>query len=120
MAHLRNLALGGFLVAACCAPALAASEPATRLVECGSQSCLQVYGNRDDATAPVSINGHVVSTKGARKWRARVPVSTIRAWSAAHARTITVTVAQVSYDASLPVGMLAPSRDLAMLVVRVK
>lgn len=120
MQSFRNFALAGFLASAICVPAFAANAPATRLVECGSQSCLLVSGKRNDATAPVSINGHVVATEGARKWRARVPVATIRAWSAQHARTITVTVAEASYDASLPVGMLGRSRDLAMLVVRVK
>ncbi|MCG6120494.1 MAG: hypothetical protein MEP44_07600 [Blastomonas sp.] len=101
-------------------PALASGTPATRLVECGPQSCLLVSGRRDDASVPVRINGHAVATTGARTWRARVPVATVRAWSLPHAQTISVTVADADYEARLPVGMLGPKRDLAMLVVRVK
>jgi hypothetical protein len=102
------------------APALAADAPSTRLVECGSQSCLLVSGRRADNTVPVRINGHDVVTTGARAWRARVPVATVRAWSLPHARTISVAVADADYEARLPVGMLGPKRDLAMLVVTVK
>lgn len=101
-------------------PALAADAPSTRLVACGPESCLLVSGRRSDAASPVSINGHDVAVQGARRWRVRVPVSTVRAWSAPHAKTISVAVADVSQEASLPVGMLGPKRDLAMLVVRVK
>lgn len=102
------------------APVLAADAPATRLVECGTQSCLLVSGRRDDALAPVSINGHQVAVTGARKWRVRVPVTTVRAWSAPHAQSISVEVGQVTHEPRLPVGMLGPKRDLALLVVRVK
>lgn len=120
MRHFKGLMLGTLLAGVVSAPAVAAREPVTRLVACGTQNCLLVSGQRADSAAPVSINGHVVATEGARKWRVRVPVATIRAWSALHARTISVTVADVSHEASLPVGMLGPSRELAMLVVRVK
>lgn len=118
MTRIAMLALSPLLALA--APALAADAPTTRLVECGSQSCLLVSGRRTDASVPVRINGHDVATTGARRWRARLPVATIRAWSAPHAQSIAVEVAHAQYEARLPVGMLGPKRDLAMLVVRVK
>lgn len=102
------------------APAMAAPPPTTRLVECGTQSCLVVSGKRDDASAPVSINGHAVAVLGKRSWRARVPVATVRAWSALHAQSVSVAVEGVEHETRLPVGMLGPRRDLAMLEVRVK
>jgi hypothetical protein len=118
MTRFALLALSPLL--AISAPALAGPAPATRLVACGAQSCLQVTGRRDDATAQIRINGHEVETQGARHWRVRVPVSTVRAWSPPHAQSISVAVADVAQLAPLPIGMLAPKRDLAMLVVRVK
>lgn len=102
------------------APAMASETPTTRLVQCGAQSCLLVTGHRDDPAAVVSINGHAVEAQGARRWRVRIPVSTVRAWSASHAQSVSVAVADVAQEAQLPTGMLAPKRDLAMLVVRVK
>lgn len=120
MPRFKTLLLGSLMAAVVSSPAMAAHEPVTRLVACGTQSCLLVSGQRADSAVPVSINGHVVATDGTRNWRVRVPVATIRAWSALHARTISVTVADVSHEASLPVGMLGPAKELAMLVVRVK
>lgn len=102
------------------APANAADTPATRLVNCGAQSCLLVTGHRDDAAAKVSINGHFVAVKGRHQWRARLPVATVRAWSAPYARTVAVAVDGALQHARLPVGMLGQPSDLAMLVVRVK
>jgi hypothetical protein len=99
---------------------MAQRGPATKLVTCGAQSCLLVTGKRNDPSSTVRVNGHAVETEGARRWRVRLPVETVRAWSALHARTISVTVADTSHEASLPVGMLGPSRDLAMLVVSIK
>lgn len=118
MLRLEMIALGAALASA--APAYAADAPETRLVNCGAQSCLLVTGQRADASEKVSINGHIVETTGARKWRARVPVATVRAWSVPYARTVTVVVDGASQDARLPVGMLGQPSDLAMLVVRVK
>lgn len=120
MTGLHKIALGACLIFGVSAPAWAAQAPMTRLVECGTESCLLISGKRADATAPVLVNGHAVAARGARHWRVRVPVSTVRAWSKPHARSISVTVADTEYDASLPVGMLAAPHDLAMLVVRVK
>ena len=96
------------------------AAPETRVVRCGSASCLLVSGHRKDASSKVDINGHEVVTEGARNWRVRVPVTTVRAWSAPFARTISVAVAGVEDDVDLPIGLLGHSEDLAMLVVRVK
>ncbi|GGB75039.1 hypothetical protein [Blastomonas aquatica] len=120
MTGIRKVVLSACLFLAMSAPALAERVPTTRLVGCGPESCLLVSGERADAAATVLVNGHAVAAQGARHWRVRVPVSTLRAWSKPHARSISVTVADTEYDASLPVGMLAAPHDLAMLVVRVK
>lgn len=120
MSRLRTLMLGLILAGGFAAPALAASGPATRLVECGPESCLFVSGRRGHAASPVSINGHEVAVEGGRKWRAQVPVETVREWSEPYARTITVSVAGVEREARLPIGLLGSVKNLAMLVVRVK
>lgn len=108
------------LFAGAASPALAAAEPKARLVECAAQSCLLVSGYRADASAPVSINGYAVSVEGARNWRARVPVDTLRSWSAPYARTITVASGDDQAEADLPIGLMGHVANLAMLVVRVK
>jgi hypothetical protein len=104
-------------------PALAATAPVTRLVDCGEATCLLVAGHRHDATAAVSINGHVVEAKGGRGWQALVPVATIREWSEPYARSISVAVAGSpagAADASLPIGLLGHVTDLAFLEVRAR
>lgn len=119
------LSLGAVLAAALASPASAATGPTTRLVDCEAGSCLIVAGRRPHATSAVSVNGHTVSVQGARKWRAILPVETLRAWSAPNARTITVSVVdartrtEASAEAKLPIGLLG-HENLAMLVVRVK
>lgn len=120
MPRLRTLMLGAVLAGAFVAPALAAPKLATRVVECGAESCLVVSGRRDHSASQVSINGHEVAVEGARKWRARVPVETVRQWSAPYARAITVSVAGAEKQARLPIGLLGHAQELAMLVVRVK
>lgn len=111
-------------LAACLAtPALADDGPATRLVSCGEQSCLLVTGHRDDASAGVLINGHPVETKGKRSWQARLPVDTVRDWSAPFARTIEVSyrdeagAPETPQKARLPIGLLGHVPDLASLVI---
>lgn len=100
-------------------PALAA-ETKTRLIDCEAGSCLLVTGHRADAASAVSINGHVVTAQGARKWRAILPVETLRAWSAPYARTITVAVADDRTQAVLPIGLLGHVDNLAFLTISVK
>ena len=122
MPRLRPFALGVALAgaAAVATPALAAPKLKTRVVECGAESCLVVSGRRDHAASPVSINGHLVAVSGGRKWRARVPVETVRTWSAPYARSITVSVAGTAEEARLPIGLLGHAEELAVLVVSAK
>ncbi|MFA6114019.1 MAG: hypothetical protein WC729_08500 [Sphingomonas sp.] len=113
------------LVAALSSPAYAATEPRARLVACEAGSCLLVTGYRANTASAVSINGRAVPAEGARKWRVRVPVDTVREWSAPFARTITISVvdAETRTDATaevdLPIGLLGQV-DLAVLVVSAK
>lgn len=106
-------------------PALAASSPTTRLAACRTGSCLVVTGQRDSAAALVLINGHTVSVDGQRNWQVRLPLDTVRDWSAPMARTIAVETvdpagtARSAQDANLPIGLLGHV-DLAALVVAVK
>ncbi len=118
----RPLTLALAMVLACgvSAPAMAEAKSDTRLVGCGSESCLLVTGRRHDAHSPVSINGHAVPVEGARRWRVVLPVATVREWSAPFARSITVAVDNATKQASLPIGLLGHADDLAMLVVRVR
>ena len=120
---LRALALA---VACVSAPALAGSEPSTKVVECGEESCLLVSGYRADPAAIVSINGQTVAVEGRNGWRVRVPVDTVREWSAPHARTIDVslrdprTQAETVASVDLPIGLLGHITDLAALEITVR
>lgn len=120
MSRLKTFALSALLATGMAAPALAAPALSAKLVDCGSESCLLVSGHRDKATSAVTINGHAVAAQGAQKWRVRLPVNTVRAWSEPYARTISVAVAGAEHEADLPIGMLGHTGNLAMLVVRVK
>jgi hypothetical protein len=119
------LALAAIPVAALSSPAYAATEPRTRLVDCQAGSCLLVTGYRANAASAVRINGRTVPADGARRWRVRVPVDTVRAWSAPFARTITISVADAetrtdaTAEVDLPIGLFGQV-DLAMLVVSAK
>lgn len=116
------------LVALCLAygasPALAASEPTTRLVRCDAGTCLLVAGRRDNTATEVRIGGQAVTVEGMRNWRVRLPVDTVRSWSAPFARTIEITLCnpgtQVvsSGKAELPIGLMGHA-DLASLVINV-
>jgi hypothetical protein len=119
MGRAKHFALALVLAAGVASPSLAASGPKTRLVECGAQSCLAISGHRENADSVISINGHEVKVDGGRRWQIRIPVQTVRAWSAPYARTVAVMVEDTSTDAKLPIGMMGHA-NLAMLVVRVK
>lgn len=116
----RLLLTGAAFTATFASPAMAASEASTRLVSCGAESCLLVSGHRADAGSPVLINGRQVTVEGQNRWRVRVPVDAVRAWSAPYARTITVSVRDSSTEADLPIGLLGHVTDLATLTIRVK
>ncbi|CDO35148.1 hypothetical protein [Novosphingobium sp. KN65.2] len=117
--RIRNaLALTAILAAGISTPVLA--EPQTRLVDCEAGSCLLVTGRRGDAGSVVRINGHAVAAQGGRQWRVSLPVETLRDWSAPYARTITVSVADMPSQATLPIGLLGHVNNLDHLVVRMK
>ncbi|MEO8373710.1 MAG: hypothetical protein ABI471_00690 [Sphingomonas bacterium] len=103
-------------------PACAATEPRTRVVACETGSCLLVTGRRTNAASMVSINGRAVSAEGAHNWRVRVPVDTVRKWSAPFARTIVVSVldagtrTDATAEVDLPIGLLGQVEDLALVV----
>lgn len=122
MARFRTLTLSVLLAAGSAAPGWAAdtAAPRTKLVKCGAESCLLISGRRADATAAISVNGHEVAAEGTRRWNVRVPVDTVRAWSEPYARTLTVSVAGVTRDTRLPIGLLGQAENLAMVIVRVK
>ena len=104
------------------APAFAATEPRTRVVACETGSCLLVTGRRANAASMVSINGRAVSAEGAHNWRVRVPVDTVRKWSAPFARTIVVSVVDAgtrtdaTAEVDLPIGLLGQVEDLTLVI----
>ena len=116
----RPLSLVAALALATAATPALAGAPEARLVRCGAASCLLVKGLRADVASAVTVNDHPVAVEGGRRWRARLPVAMVRAWSAPHARTLDVAVAGEAFETALPVGMLGRSKDLAMLVVRAR
>lgn len=120
MSSLSPFMLSMVLAASIATPVCAAPAPSTRLVDCRPESCLLISGNRADPASTVHVNGHALPVEGGRKWRVRLPVSSIRAWSAPLARTITISAGETIDEADLPIGLLGHSSDLAMLVVRAK
>ncbi len=122
---LRNRFVGTAIAAfavTCASTAIAAPAPSTRLVSCGSESCLLVTGHRESADSLVLLNNRVVTVEGGRAWRVRLPLAAVRDYASPFARSIEVTVAQAdgheewSEDASLPIGLLG-HKDLATLLV---
>jgi len=118
---LVGIAIAAFLVAGADAAA-AAPAPKTRLVSCGSESCLLVTGRRKSADSLVAINDRPVAVGGRRAWHVRVPLAAVRELASPYARNIEVTVTQAdgheewSEDASLPIGLLG-HKNLATLIV---
>lgn len=104
-----------------------AQPPATaKLVACADGDCLLVRGRRASIASRVSINGRVMETSGDRAWSVRVPVASLRRWSAPFARSIDVAVVdgngrvEDSGVVRLPVGLLGHDVELASLVVRAR
>lgn len=123
---LRHALTAAAMVSGLAAPAMAAPEPSTRLVSCGAESCLLISGHREDPASTVSINGQEVTVTGQHRWRVRVPVATVREWSAPHARTIEVSLRQPGTQqetfasADLPIGLLGHVTTLASLEVSIR
>ena len=114
--------IGALVLGSVASPAAAAREVSARLVECGDESCLILTGHREDPAATVSINGRAIAVVGERRWRARVPVETVRLWSVPYARTIEVSMddSKTSTSVDLPIGLLGNVTELAALEVRVR
>ncbi len=115
--------IAGFGAAAACASE--ASPTATaRLVACDEGDCLLIRGARASDASTVRINDHIVEASGARGWQVRLPVDTVRRWSASRARTVAVAVVdplgrvERSEDVRLPIGLLGHDVELASLVIR--
>jgi hypothetical protein len=121
-----TITLAAAFAASVATPALAASEPSTRVVSCSTGSCLLVSGSRKTAVSAVSLNGHVVQVEGKKDWHVRVPVETVREWSVPLARTIDVsyvdadTSVGTTVEADLPIGLLGHAENLASLVISLK
>ena len=103
----------------------ASARPATaHLVSCDAGNCLLVSGRRTSSQAIIRINGRTVEASGDRSWRVRLPIATVREWSAPFARNLQVAVVDPAgpverFDAvRLPVGLLGHDVELASLVVR--
>ena len=118
--------IGAAMIGSLASPATAASEPSTKLIRCAEQSCLQISGRRENPTAIVCINGHVVPVEGEHSWRVRLPLEAVREWSAPHARTIEVSLQdpetrrETVASVDLPIGLLGGTTDLASLVISVR
>jgi hypothetical protein len=122
MALFSRLALCAALLIA---PAAHAGEiPTAKLVRCDAGDCLLIRGARSSAAAVVTINDRPVVADGRRNWRVRLPLATVRGWSAPFARTLAVAVVDPAGQMErretvrLPVGVLGHTTELASLVVR--
>lgn len=116
------MALAGAIAVGSLASPAAAREHRAKLVSCGEESCLQIAGHRADPAATVSINGREVAVEGENRWRVRLPVATVRLWSAPNARTIEVSLGdgEAGTSVDLPIGLLGTVTNLAALEVRVR
>ena len=95
-----------------------------KLVRCGAADCLLVRGHRHSGQETVRVNERTVEASGGRSWRVRLPVETVRNWSAPFARTLSVAVVGPAGSVEraevvrLPVGLLGQNLELASLVVQ--
>ncbi|WP_241127693.1 hypothetical protein [Novosphingobium terrae] len=117
--HWTSPLLASGLIASLAAPAMAASQPDTRLVTYHGEICLMISGHRDNPASAVLIEDHAVSVEGSRNWRVRVPVTTLRQWATPFARRIAITTTGQTEPAmaDLPIGLLGHTTDLAALTI---
>lgn len=103
--------------------ASAADTPRSRLVHCGSESCLLVSGKRETPQSQILINDRPVAVDGERHWRVILPLDAVRAWSSPGARAMTISVKDAegriedTAEAALPIGLLGNVTTLAALVI---
>jgi hypothetical protein len=101
-----------------------ARSATAHLITCDAGNCLLVRGHRASPQAIVRINGRTVEASGDRSWQVRLPVATVRDWSAPFARNLQVAVVDPAGPVEradavrLPVGLLGHNLELASLVVR--
>jgi len=115
----------GMLVALSAVSLTGQAQAATvKLVRCGAGDCLLVRGHRNSGEESVRVNDRAVEASGGRSWRVRLPVETVRNWSAPFARTLSVAVVgpagsvERAEAVRLPVGLLGQNLELASLVVQ--
>jgi len=100
-----------------------AGSATVKLIRCGAGDCLLVRGHRNSGGAIVHVNERAVQANGGRSWRVRLPVATVRDWSAPFARTLSISVLDPAGSVEqaevvrLPVGLLGHEVELASLVV---
>jgi hypothetical protein len=100
-----------------------AQSATVKLTRCGAGDCLLVRGHRNSGQAIVRVNERAVEASGGRSWRVRLPVATVRDWSAPFARTLSISVVdptgavERAEAVRLPVGLLGHDLELASLVV---
>jgi hypothetical protein len=116
--------LHGVLLSLAAAALSSEAQSATaKLVKCGAADCLLVRGHRNSGEAIVRVNDRAVEASGGRSWTVRLPVATVRDWSAPFARTLSVSVVDPAGSSArteavrLPVGLLGHDLELASLVV---
>lgn len=124
MAIFSRLVLGAALLIAPAAHVDA--RPTAKLVRCAEGDCLLIRGERSSAATMITINDRVVSARGGRGWKVRMPVATVRGFASPFARTLDVAVidavGQVERRETvrLPVGLMGHTTELASLVVRAR
>jgi len=97
------------VLAAAAMPETAIAAPPARLVHCGADTCLRIFGHRSNSAVAVRIAGHDVAVEGDRSWRATLALTLID----------TSAKTEINEVVALPPGALGKRIELASLVVRV-
>lgn len=117
--------IAGLLFGLAASPAWAAPPAQARLVHCGQDTCLRLFGRRQHPTVAVRIGGHDLPVEGGRAWRITVPLATARGWTISSG-SLNLTLADPRADTEstsaviLPPGALGRPVELAMMVVRAR
>ena len=105
-------------------PASAIAAPPARLVHCGADTCLRIFGHRSNSGVTVRIAGRDVAVEGDRSWRATVSLAIAREGATASGAALAFTLIDTSAKTessevvALPPGALGRRIELASLVVR--
>jgi hypothetical protein len=120
------LSIGSLAATMAALPVLAAGgpiDPETRLVARDGVTYVRLSGRGRGRgrVRSVSVEGHPVATEGRDRWRADLPLTSVKRWAAPHASTLRVAVAGAAgttiRDIRLPVGLLASPTELAALEI---